>query len=245
MTKRMIDTRIWEDNWFSSLDQIEQLVFIYLLTNPMTNIVGAYEISKNTICRATGLEIMTLNEILKRFGVAKKVFYVEGYVILPNFIKHQNYNSPKIQKGIEIEINRLPTEVKKLLQIPYAYGMDTISHLIKLNTKGIQTISINKKPKLNTKGYKVKNKDAVSRILELFSLSTGGSFNNRLHIEVIDHLVSQHGVDEVCKRAEFGLSLSPKEFQVQISKPVDLGDHWQALGELMEKPVRSRYGIEY
>ena len=126
--QRYINTKIWEDAWFSQLDQIEQLVFIYFLTNPMTNIIGAYELSKATISRSVGLETQMLEEILRRFEVAGKIYYVNGWVVIPNFIKHQNYNSPKIQKGIEIELESTPDAVKKLLKIPYRYGIDTLSH---------------------------------------------------------------------------------------------------------------------
>ena len=143
--QRYINTKIWEDNWFSNLDQIEQLVFIYLLTNPMTNILGAYELSKATIGRATGLESRMLDEILKRFERDEKVFYVEGWVIIHNFIKNQNYNSPKIKKGIMSEYENVPENVRKFINIGYIYGIDTISHInsnSNLNLS-VDTISLN------------------------------------------------------------------------------------------------------
>lgn len=124
--QRYINTKIWEDAWFSDLDQIEQLVFIYLLTNPMTNIIGAYELSKATIGRATGLERRVVEEILDRFEKTGKVFYRNGWVVIKNFIKHQNYRSPQIQKGIEVEMENLPLEIRELLKTPY--GIDTLLH---------------------------------------------------------------------------------------------------------------------
>jgi hypothetical protein len=130
---RYINTKIWEDAWFSELDQIEQLVFIFLLTNPMTNLSGAYELSKISIGRSTGLEKRLVDEILQRFERDDKVFYIDGYVILKNFIKHQNYRSPTIQKGIEREIADLPEHVKIHISIPYIGGTDTLPHLIKPN----------------------------------------------------------------------------------------------------------------
>lgn len=134
--QRYINTKIWEDSWFSSLDQIEQLVFIYFLTNPTTNIVGAYELSKNTISRHTGLEALTLNEILSRFERSEKVFYVDGWIIISNFIKHQNYKSPKIIKGIKLSIEEMPEKIKSLVKMPefvkkkigYRYGIEGLSH---------------------------------------------------------------------------------------------------------------------
>lgn len=147
--QRMINTKIWEDAWFSSLDQIEQLVFIYFLTNPMTNIVGTYELSKGTITRSTGLETRVLDEILERFEKSKKVFYRNGWVIIHNFIKHQNYRSPKIKIGIEKELESIPDTIKSLIIIPYANGIDTISHL---------NLNSNLNSNLNPKEPSIENK---------------------------------------------------------------------------------------
>lgn len=124
----MINTKIWEDNWFNQLDPIEKLFFIYLLTNPMTNISGVYELSKGTIGRSTGLETRVVNEIFDRFEKSGKVIYRDGWVVIANFIKHQNHNSPKIRTGIALELQNAPKELKQHINIPYGYGMDTISH---------------------------------------------------------------------------------------------------------------------
>lgn len=129
----MINTRIWEDFWFESLDPSEKLFFIYLLTNPMTNIIGAYELSKRTMGRATGLDLLVIDEILLRFENAKKVYYIEGWVILANFIKHQNWKSPKIQVAINENLNSVPDKIKLRISIPYVYGTDTLPHLTELN----------------------------------------------------------------------------------------------------------------
>jgi len=125
----MINTKIWEDAWFNDLDPIEKLFFVYLLTNPMTNILGAYELSKGTMGRATGLESRVVEEILRRFEDAKKVYYRDGWVVLRNFIKHQNYKSPKIITGITVELKNVPKNIAELINMPdNLYGIYTISH---------------------------------------------------------------------------------------------------------------------
>lgn len=126
--QRYINTKIWEDSWFEQLDPTEKLFFVYLLTNPMTNIIGAYEISRGTIGKSTGLESRVVDEILSRFGTAGKAHYIKGWLVLPNFIKHQNYKSPKIRAGIEAELQNVPDDVQGYIKIPYAYGIDTLSH---------------------------------------------------------------------------------------------------------------------
>lgn len=153
--KRMINTKIWEDAWFNELDPIEKLFFIYLLTNPMTNILGVYELSKGTIGRATGLEKTVVNELLERFEKAEKVYYREGWVVISNFIKHQNYKSPKIVSGMNKELEDVPENIRILIKSPIKlYGIDTVSHIItNTNTKS----NTNKKEKSSK--YKFEQKD--------------------------------------------------------------------------------------
>lgn len=240
--QRYINTKMWEDSWFVQLDPIEKLFFIYLLTNPMTNIIGAYELSKGTIGRATGLESRVVDEILSRFEKASKVFYVNGWVVLPNFVKHQNYKSPKIQKGIEIELQDIPTDVKRLIKIPYAYGIDTVSHLIKLNTNGIEPVLEEPENTFKTnfkQPSKKKGKHVIAQakdICQMFSEAKGGNYENTIHIEALVGLLQQHGVDKVTEYAEKGIALKKKPFQIQINKPVDLADHWAQLDELINNP---------
>lgn len=152
--QRMINTKIWEDAWFNNLDPIEKLFFIYLLTNPMTNILGAYELSKGTMGRATGLESKVVDEILNRFEKAEKVHYRDGWIIIANFVKHQNYRSPKIVAGLHAEAENIPQDIRFLLNSPVElYGIDTLSHSnsnSNLNSKSkspTDTVSIPYTPK--------------------------------------------------------------------------------------------------
>ena len=40
--RRYISTRIWGESWFEPLTATEKLIWIYLLTNPATNMLGIY-----------------------------------------------------------------------------------------------------------------------------------------------------------------------------------------------------------
>ena len=42
---RYINTHFWKDNYIINLDPTEKLIYLYLLTNPLTNIAGVYEIN--------------------------------------------------------------------------------------------------------------------------------------------------------------------------------------------------------
>ncbi len=107
---RAINTRVWNDNYIFNLDPSEKLVFIYLLTNEHTNISGIYEIPLRIISIETGIENDTIERIIKRFSKDNKIYYLDGWIIVKNFILHQILN-PSVKCGIEREINSLPSGI--------------------------------------------------------------------------------------------------------------------------------------
>lgn len=121
----MVNTRFWDDDYTSNLDPIEKLLFLYFLTNTSTNICGVYEIPLKKIALETGIDKEMVLKIIGRFSNDHRIFYKEGWVVIKNFIKHQNQRSPKIQRGIEIELENAPDFVKSLLNLK---GIDTLSH---------------------------------------------------------------------------------------------------------------------
>lgn len=129
----MVNTRFWEDTYISNLDPIEKLLFLYCITNTSTNICGIYEIQIKKMAMETGVEKDMVEKILKRFNRDKKIQHKDGWIVIKNFIKYQNQNSPKVKRGIEIELENIPKKIKK---IGYGYSIDTLSHsnLTKLNS---------------------------------------------------------------------------------------------------------------
>lgn len=108
---RYINTKFWDDNYVTNLDPIEKLLFIYLLTNSLTNIAGIYEIALRRIAFDTGIDKDMVKRIIDRFSEDKKVYYVDSWVIMKNFLKHQKKN-PKIEKGIKAIIDDLPDNIQ-------------------------------------------------------------------------------------------------------------------------------------
>jgi len=108
---RSVSTAIWSDTWFEDLTPSEKLLFIYLLTNDKTNMLGIYEISIKKISYDTGLNKDTIQKALKGFESVNKVNYIDNHVILLNFIKNQKFNS-NMQKSAIDKYNNLPNNVK-------------------------------------------------------------------------------------------------------------------------------------
>lgn len=111
---RSVNTHFWDDNYIIKLDPSQKLLFLYLLTNPLTNLIGVYEISLRRIGFDTGFEENTLNVMLKKFSEDKKVFYHDNFIIIVNFLKNQSFNS-NMKKGADARIDLLPDEIKRFI----------------------------------------------------------------------------------------------------------------------------------
>lgn len=151
---RYIDTSFWDDEWVTELDPSEKLLYIYLLTNPLTNIAGIYKLTKKRICFDTGFNTTTVDFIFQKFEQAKKVFRCGEYVILKSWCKHQTWEtSNNVYKGIINCLSEMPAEVLicayrngftfNLLPIleKMGYDIDTLSTPIEENIRGIDTLS--------------------------------------------------------------------------------------------------------
>lgn len=121
--ERMINTKFWDDSYIVTLDPIEKLLYLYFLTNPLTNICGIYEIQLRRVAFDTGIDKDMVQKIIDRFMVDKKIYYIQGWLAIKNFAKHQRDN-PKVKKGIEIALKEVPKIVIDSLSIDY----DSLSH---------------------------------------------------------------------------------------------------------------------
>jgi hypothetical protein len=128
-TQRYISTSFWDDEWIQSLNLAEKAIYLYLLTNPLTNIAGIYKITDRRIVFDTGLEPMQLTSIMLKFQEAGKASRFNEYIIIPSWPKHQKWKSNiKIKAGIETILKSLPSELISFLKnIGYTYPIDTLS----------------------------------------------------------------------------------------------------------------------
>ena len=142
---RYVNTEFWDDGWIKKLKVDEKFLYLYLLTNPLTNICGIYEISPERMSFDTGMDLSRVIEILRTFSKGKRVKYSQGHIAIRKFIKHQAKNS-KIRIGIETLLKEAP---KPLAQWVEGYpmhsssrDMDSPSHL---NTNLNSNINFNYK----------------------------------------------------------------------------------------------------
>lgn len=109
---RSVNTKFWGDPWVEDLRPEEKLLFLYLLTNPHTNMLGIYEISVKRMASDTGLTEERVPKALKEFARVRKAFYMDNYIVLPNFLKNQKMNT-NMQKGAVRIYNELPNWLKE------------------------------------------------------------------------------------------------------------------------------------
>jgi hypothetical protein len=139
---RSVNTRFWEDPFIEGLTPNEKLLFLYLLTNPLTNLIGIYEITIRRISYDTGLKSDIIFKGLKGFGTVRKALFINGFIILPNFLKNQNLND-NMKTGVIKLFKSIPNELKlKLLGNDYqtlSNDYQTLRNgLLKLNGNRIE-----------------------------------------------------------------------------------------------------------
>lgn len=110
---RSINTKLWDDPFIIECNQSEKLLFLYILTNSLTNLAGVYEIALKRIAFDTCIDIDEVKRIINKFQKDGKIIYSGGFLIIKNFLKNQNSNDSML-KNIEKTLNQLPENIKKI-----------------------------------------------------------------------------------------------------------------------------------
>lgn len=98
--QRIVKDEIWDDDWFYELDPSEKLVWLFLLTNPRSNIAGIYKLNKKWSSQVVGLDGDVFNTILSRFIKDGKIIYENNWIAIVNFHKHLAYRNASVVQGI-------------------------------------------------------------------------------------------------------------------------------------------------
>ena len=111
----------------------DKYFYLYILTNPHTNICGCYEISMKQMVRETGYNEDTVKRLLNRMEYVHNVIQYDKNtkeVLVPKWGKYNWCNSPKTKEGAvksveNIKSNRFRKFVSDTLCIGYEYPMNT------------------------------------------------------------------------------------------------------------------------
>ena len=129
---RYVSTKFWDDSYIITLSPIDKLIFLYLMTNPLTNIAGIYEITLKRIVFDTRVSFNRVRKALKEFERHGKVYFLEeeNWIIMVNFIKNQNLNE-NMKAGITKIVENLPETVKAFISKPSGKALEGFESLSK------------------------------------------------------------------------------------------------------------------
>ena len=132
---RMVSMAFWTDNKVADdFTPEDRYFYLYLFTNPHTNLCGCYEISIKQISNETGYSKDSVENLINRFENVHKVlcFCKETKeVLLLNWWKYNWTTSEKFRKPLEKEIEKIKCNwFKKYLSDIFEtgesrYGIDT------------------------------------------------------------------------------------------------------------------------
>ena len=136
---RNIQMSFWTDS--KIVDEFtpeDRYFYLYLFTNPHTNLAGCYELSIKQASVETGYDIAVINTLLRRFDEIHNVIKYSPLtkeVLLLNWHKYNWTASEKFRKPLLDEIRKIKTDAFReyllnvfnndTVSIPYTYPMDT------------------------------------------------------------------------------------------------------------------------
>ena len=142
---RIINSKIWEDDWFFDLSAEQKLLFMYLVTSPHTDQLGIFKANIKYISIETGLK--DINSLLK--SLYPKVIYIPELklIFIKNFLRYQNVGG-KFEKLIYNKFLELSNEVKAILikeneylkNIIEKYNQELIKEIEAINYQPINVI---------------------------------------------------------------------------------------------------------
>jgi hypothetical protein len=109
---RSINTKFWEDRYIIELKPLEKLIYLYLFSNNSVALAGCYEITTKKISNDTGIKIKEIDKLLEKFKNDKKITYLDGFIIIKNYLKNQSWNK-NMQINAIRTIEQLPDNIRK------------------------------------------------------------------------------------------------------------------------------------
>lgn len=111
MKTRILYTKIWEDDFVSTLPLIQKALFIYFITNQRIGQTGIYEVTDRIILFETGATPDQLQQAKDKFMQAGKILFIDGWVQVANSGKYNSYTGDSNKKAYEKEIESIPSLV--------------------------------------------------------------------------------------------------------------------------------------
>lgn len=160
---RSIQMSFWTDSKIvDNFTPEDKYFYLYLFTNPHTNLCGCYEVSKRQMAYETGYSVETIERLIDRFSAVHKVITFSPNtkeILIINWHKYNWTLSEKFRKPLLKEIEAVKEKTfkdylqnlfkgKDTVSIPYRYPIDTTVtvtdtvYIDSVNTKDTKTVSL-------------------------------------------------------------------------------------------------------
>lgn len=182
---RNVHLSFWTDNKVEDdFTPEDKYFYMYLLTNPQTNICGCYEVSYSQMTRQTGYNKDTVMRLLERFENVHKIIRFDKNtkeILILNWYKYNWNKSEKTLTGVEnvakyvksAEFKKYIFDVIKSIKndtpiMGYTYPIQA-----SVSDTDINNIYINKKEKdINKNTNSINNKNILNNLINEFNISS-------------------------------------------------------------------------
>ena len=167
MESRIVKTNFWRDTKIQLLSKEATYLFMYFLTCPYINLCGLFELPDAYVELETKLKGEELQKVKKELQTAKRVFFFEGWIYIPNAKTHNRYHvGPKTKVAYDRQVQNIPKKIKeglKALTDSTIELTDTTTILPETINKKSETIT-HKTEYINQKNKLVKKLDMNENI---------------------------------------------------------------------------------
>lgn len=203
--QRYIRDTFWSDAYVEKLTPDEKLIFLYLLTNTLCNVAGIYEVRTKRIGFDTGYDIEVVETILNRFKKDGKLFRIDDYIIITNFVKNQSTN-PSILQGVERIIQELPENIQQAVADWVDDGLLylTLPNLTKPNpTKRKKVEKKDSEATSQKKEFKLLVDSTLNTMKPLNDVAYVNWFGNKTQRKAVETLLKSFDHDNIKKKIAY------------------------------------------
>ncbi len=189
---RNIHLTFWSDTKIADeFTPEDKYFYLYLLTNPHTNLCGCYEISVKQISREIGYTEDAVCGLMKRFTEVHNIIRYDlknKEILLLNWSKYNWTKSSKFTTALEKEMQSIKTKEFKEYLIGKLYGIDTVSSIDEYGIDTTDTVS----------DTDTVNKEIIKRIINYLNNKCGTNYryNTKNTVEHINARLSEQYTEE-------------------------------------------------
>ena len=172
---RTVHLSFWTDSKVDdNFTPEDKYFYLYLLTNPHTNICGCYEIGDKQFSRETGYNAETISRLIQRFQNIHNVIRYDPEtkeILILNWYKYNWTSSDKLMKNVEEVAKTIKSDVFRdfvfsligdypdTVSIPYPYPIDTsdtvtVSDTVSDTVSVPDTEAVNRRKKVSQDNWK-------------------------------------------------------------------------------------------